>query len=65
MKIKDVKNMSNEALLAKLDELRLELGIEKRKITATGVASKKIKMREMRRSVAQILTVLGQRGVKY
>lgn len=57
--------MSNDALLSKLEDLRLELGIEKRKIAATGVASKKIKTREMKRSIAQILTVLGQRGVKY
>ncbi|MEM0094593.1 MAG: 50S ribosomal protein L29 [Candidatus Micrarchaeaceae archaeon] len=60
-----MRNMSNDALLSKLEDLRLELGIEKRKIAATGVASKKIKTREMKRSIAQILTVLGQRGVKY
>ncbi|MEM0159423.1 MAG: 50S ribosomal protein L29 [Candidatus Micrarchaeaceae archaeon] len=63
--MKEIRNMSNDALLSKLEDLRLELGIEKRKIAATGVASKKIKTREMKRSIAQILTVLGQRGVKY
>lgn len=64
MKIKNLKSLSNEGLMAKLDELRLESSIEKRKIAATGVASKKVKIREIRRTIAQILTLLSQRGVK-
>ncbi|MDE1823668.1 MAG: 50S ribosomal protein L29 [Candidatus Micrarchaeota archaeon] len=64
MRIKDLRSLSNEALIAKLGELRLETGIEKRRIASTGVASKKIKTREMRRTVAQILTILREKGAK-
>lgn len=64
MRIKDLRSLSNEALTAKLGELRLETGIEKRRIASTGVASKKIKMKEMRRTIAQILTILKEKGVK-
>ncbi len=64
MKIRDLKTLSDEALKAKLKDIRLDLGIEKRNIAATGVASKKIKSREMRRTIAQILTLLNQRGAK-
>ena len=47
----------------KLDELTLELGIEKRKIAATGVASKVVKTREIKRTIARIKTILKERGV--
>lgn len=62
MKMNDLRALSNEALVAKLGDLRLDLGIEQRNIKSTGVASKKIKSGEMRRTVAQILTVLKERG---
>ncbi len=62
MHMKDINQLSDESLLAKLSELRLELNIEKRKIASTGVASKKSKVKETRRSIAQILTLLNQRG---
>ena len=64
MKIKDLRSLQNEALMAKLAELRLDSAIERRKIAATGVASKKVKIKEIRRTVAQILTLLNERGVK-
>jgi ribosomal protein L29 len=64
MKIKELRSLSNDALKAKLDEVRLDLSIEKRKIASTGVSSKKVKVRELRRTVAQILTLLRERGVK-
>lgn len=63
MKIKDLRALSTEALKVKLKDLRLDLGIEKRTIASTGVASKKIKSGEMKRTVAQILTLLKERGV--
>lgn len=63
MRIKDLRSLSTEALSSKLNELSLELGIERRKIAATGVASKKGgKVREMRRTKAQILTLMKERG---
>ncbi len=64
MKMNDLKSLSDDALKSKLKDIRLDLGIEKRNIASTGVASKKIKSREMRRTIAQILTVLNQRGAK-
>ena len=54
--------MSIDALKAKLVDLRLELAIENRTIKQTGVASKKIKAKYMRRTIAQILTLLKERG---
>lgn len=62
MKIKDLRSLSSEALQAKLQELRLEAGIERRKIASTGVSSKQVKMVEIKRTIAQILTLLNERG---
>lgn len=64
MRIKELRGLSNDALVARLDELKLESSIERRKIASTGVASKTSKARAMRRTRAQILTLLNQRGVK-
>lgn len=64
MKIRDLRALQTDALKAKLGELRLDAAIETRKIAATGVASKKVKIREIRRTIAQILTLLSERGVK-
>ena len=64
MHIKDLRAMSDEALQAKLSELGLEISIEKRKIASTGVSSKKTKAREMKRSIAQIFTLLNERGAR-
>jgi ribosomal protein L29 len=62
--IKDLRGLSNDALIAQLNELTLDGSIERRKIASTGVASKTSKARAMRRTRAQILTLLNQRGVK-
>ena len=62
MKIKDLRSLSSEALKAKLSELRLEAGIERRKIASTGVSSKQVKIGEIKRTIAQILTLLNERG---
>lgn len=63
IKIQDLKAMQNDALKSTLAQLTLELGIEKRKTAATGVASKVVKTREMRRTIARINTILKERGV--
>ncbi len=63
MRIKELRGLSTEALKARLGELRLEGSIERRKIASTGVASKKgTKIRETKRTIAQILTLLKERG---
>lgn len=64
MKIKELRALSDDALKAKLDEVRLDLSVEKRKIASTGVSSKKVKIKELKRTIAQILTLLRERGVK-
>ena len=64
MKIKDLRSLTVEGLNIKLSELRLDAAIEQRKIASTGVASKKVKIREIRRTIAQILTLLNERGAK-
>ncbi len=56
--------LSDDALKAKLGEVKLSLSIERRKIASTGVSSKKVKVRELKRTVAQIMTLLRERGVK-
>ncbi len=62
MKIKELRALSSEALNAKLTELRLESSIERRKIVSTGVSSKQVKIGEIKRTMAQILTLLNERG---
>ena len=64
MQIKELRSLSVDALKAKLNELELDSAIEKRKIVSTGVSSKKVKIREMRRTKAQILTLLNEKGAK-
>ena len=62
MHIKEMREMSVDALKGMLSQLDLDLAIERRKIAATGVASKKVKTRELRRARAKILTLLNERG---
>lgn len=64
MRITDLRSMSVDALRSKRQQLSLDLSIEKRKIASTGVQSKKVKVRELRRTMAQILTLLKEKGVK-
>ncbi len=63
MKIRDLRALSSEALQSRLQQLGIDLAIERRKIASTGVQSKKTKIREMRRTIAQIKTILKERGV--
>jgi len=62
IKIKDIRAMQENALKSKIGELNLELAIEKRKIAATGVSSKVVKIREIRKTIARINTILNERG---
>lgn len=64
MKINELRSLPTDSLKAKIIDLRIEIGIEKKNIAATGVASKKVKYRSLRRTLAQILTILNERGVK-
>ena len=61
IKVSEIRTLSDGALKSKLNELSLELGIEKRKIASTGVASKVVKTREIRHTIARIKTILKER----
>ena len=62
IKVNEIGALPDAALKQKLNELTLELGIERRKIASTGVASKVVKTREIRRTIARIQTILKERG---
>lgn len=64
MKINDIRKLPDSALKTNMDGLVLELNIEKRKTASTGVASKVVKTREIRRTIARIKTILKERGSK-
>ena len=64
IKIGDLRALQPVALKSKRDELELELAIERRKIASTGVSSKVVKTREIRRTIARINTILKERGAK-
>ncbi len=64
IKAKDIRSLSDESLKTTLGQLALELNIEKRKTASTGVASKVVKTREIRRTIARINTILHERGAK-
>ena len=64
IKIKDIRPLTVEELKERRNQLLLELSIEKRKIASTGVSSKTVKTRELRRTIARINTLLKEKGVK-
>ncbi len=64
MRINDLRSLTVDALKSKRQQLSLDLSIEKRKIASTGVQSKKVKVKELRRTMAQILTLLKEKGAK-
>ncbi len=61
IRIRDIRALPDNALKGKLNELNLELAIERRKVASTGVASKVVKTREIKRSIARIKTILNER----
>jgi large subunit ribosomal protein L29 len=64
LKIRDIRTLPTDSLKKRLDELNLDIGIERRKIASTGVSSKRGNIRQMKRTVARILTVIKERGAK-
>ncbi|MCL5092893.1 MAG: 50S ribosomal protein L29 [Candidatus Marsarchaeota archaeon] len=57
-----MRALTSDNLKSKLDELRIELAIEKRKVASTGVASKVVKTKDIKRTIARINTILNERG---
>ena len=64
IKINEMRSLPDNTLKEKLNELNLQLSIEKRKIASTGVSSKVVKTKELRKAIARIKTILNQRGTK-
>ncbi len=62
IKIKEIKALNENELKNRMNDLILELQIEKSKVASTGVSSKVVKAREIRRTIARIKTVLNERG---
>lgn len=60
MNIKEVKDKSNEELLKALDESKKEL-FDLRFEKATGTVDNPMRIRELKKTIARILTVLNER----
>ena len=56
--------MDAEALRGKLSELRNELRIDRGHVASGGKASNPGRMKELRKGIARILTVVKEKGVK-
>ena len=63
LKASDLRQMSEEELVAKLRELRREL-FELRFNKELGRLEQPHRFRELRRDIARVLTVLREKGVK-
>jgi len=64
IRIKELRTMEPEMIKEKLAELKRELGIERAAVASSGKASNPGRMHEMRRTIARILTILKERGIK-
>lgn len=63
MNIKEVRDKSTQELTKSLDELKVEL-FDLRFQRATGSIDNPMRIREIKKSIARILTVLKERDVK-
>lgn len=59
-----MKDMSDDEIEKKLKDLKLELSKEKSKIKVGGVPENPGKVRELKRTIARILTLKGDRAKK-
>jgi large subunit ribosomal protein L29 len=64
LKKKQMKEMNNIDLIKRLNELRLELAKEKGQIAIGGSPSNPGRIREIKKTIARILTELKRRGEK-
>ncbi len=63
MNIKEIRDMSNDQLLKTLDESKKEL-FDLRFQKATGTVENPMRIRELKKAIARILTVLKERESK-
>jgi len=62
--VKELREKNTEELIAELDRLRAELVLVRSKTVAGGGLEKTAQIRNMRRRIARILTILRERGIK-
>lgn len=61
MKIKEIRKLKNEDLEKKLSELRLDLAKQRAQIEMGGMVKNPGRIKEIKRSIARILTVRKER----
>lgn len=64
MRLKEIANMSSEDRAKKLSELRAELTRMKTMIRAGGAVENPTRVRELRKTIAQILTIANEQKLK-
>jgi large subunit ribosomal protein L29 len=64
LRVNELRTMESEALKNRLTELRNELRIDKGSVASGGKASNPGRIKELRRSIARILTVCREKGIK-
>ncbi len=62
--VRELREKSSEDLISELDRLRAELVLIRSKTVAGGGLEKTAQIRNMRRRIARILTILRERGIK-
>jgi len=62
--VKELREKSSEELISELDRLRAELVLIRSKTVAGGGLEKTAQIRNIRRRIARILTILRERGIK-
>jgi large subunit ribosomal protein L29 len=63
-RIKDLNNMSSEERTKKLGELRAELSRLRTMVSAGGAVENPTRMHELRKAIAQVLTVENEQKLK-
>ena len=64
LRVSELRSMEIESLKGKLSELRNELRVDRGNVANGGKASNPGRMKELRKSIARILTVCREKGVK-
>ncbi len=64
IKVRDIRALPENALDEQKRQLEQELAIEKRKVASTGVASKVVKIRSIKKAIARINTIKRERELK-
>jgi large subunit ribosomal protein L29 len=61
MRVKEISSLSNEDRLNKLADLRVELARMRTMVNAGGAVENPTRIRELRRTIAQILTIQNEK----